>query len=168
MHISGINSQPKVILPFMMKSSNLYLWWMGPPSKEEAFHSCVANKNRLPPKYESRSKLFSRNMDHLPSQSLSLVTRNIDHFEKLLTDIVRTNTDHEESTSVEYLEKIQKHLWSSENICEHLRTSEHILNTSENLYRISVINWGHPEKKCPHRGWLSIKVTTQLKTSESI
>ena len=40
-------------------------------------------------------------------------------------------------------------------------------NTSENLYRISVINWGHPEKKCPHRGWLSIKVTTQLKTSKN-
>ena len=30
-----------------------------------------------------------------------------------------------------------------------------------------MINWGHPEKKCPHRGWLSIKVTTQLKTSEN-
>ena len=90
-------------------------------------------------------------------------------------------------------------------ICEHLRTSEHILNTSENLYRISLINWGHPEniwkqlrtsenisgtsenisgtyenisgtseniwhhpeKKCPHRGWLCIKVAAQLKTSEN-
>ena len=71
------------------------------------------------------------------------------------------------STSIECLEKIRKHLWSSDNIGEHLRTSEHILNTSENLYRISVINWGHPEKKCPHRGWLSIQVTTQLKTSEN-
>ena len=30
-----------------------------------------------------------------------------------------------------------------------------------------MINWGHPEKKRPHRGWLSIKVTTQLKTSEN-
>ena len=70
-------------------------------------------------------------------------------------------------TSIEYLKKIQKDLWSSENIFEHLRTSEHILNTSQNLYRISVINWGHPEKKCPHRGWLSIKVTTQLKTSKN-
>ena len=85
-------------------------------------------------------------------------------------NILRTSREHLENikrTSIEYLEKIQKHLWSSENICEHLRTSEHILNTSENLYRISVINWGHPEKKCPHRGWLSIKVTTQLKTSEN-
>ena len=85
-------------------------------------------------------------------------------------NILRTSREHLENikrTSIEYLEKIQKHLWSSENICEHLRTSEHILNTSENLYRISVINWGHPEKKCPHRGWLSIKVTTQLKTSKN-
>ena len=85
-------------------------------------------------------------------------------------NILGTSREHLENikrTSIEYLEKIQKHLWSSENICEHLRTSEHILNTSENLYRISVINWGHPEKKCPHRGWLSIKVTTQLKTSEN-
>ena len=84
--------------------------------------------------------------------------------------ILGTSREHLENikrTSIEYLEKIQKHLWSSENICEHLRTSEHILNTSENLYRISVINWGHPEKKCPHRGWLSIKVTTQLKTSKN-
>ena len=82
---------------------------------------------------------------------------------------LQTSREHLENikrTSINYLEKIQKHLWSSENICEHLRTSEHILNTSENLDRISVINWGHPEKKCPHRGWLSIKVTTQLKTSE--
>ena len=81
-----------------------------------------------------------------------------------------TSREHLENikrTSTEYLEKIQKHLWSSENVSEHLRTSERILNTSENLYRISVINWGHPEKKCPHRGWLSIKVTTQLKTSEN-
>ena len=85
-------------------------------------------------------------------------------------NILRTSREHLENikrTSIEYLEKIQKHLWSSENICEHLRTSEHILNTSENLYRISVINWGHPEKKCLHRGWLSIKVTTQLKTSKN-
>ena len=85
-------------------------------------------------------------------------------------NILGTSREHLENikrTSIEYLEKIQKHLWSSENICEHLRTSEHILNTSENLYRISVINWGHPEKKCPHRGWLSIKVTTQLKTSKN-
>ena len=29
-----------------------------------------------------------------------------------------------------------------------------------------MIKRGHPEKKCLHRGWLSIKVTTQLKTSE--
>ena len=109
-------------------------------------------------------------------------------------NILEKSREHLENikrTSIEYLEKIQKHLWSSENICEHLRTSEHILNTSENLYRISVINWGHPEniwkqlrtsenisgtseniwhhpeKKCPHRGWLSIKVTTQLKTSKN-
>ena len=85
-------------------------------------------------------------------------------------NILRTSREHLENikrTSIDYLEKIQKHLWSSENICEHLRTSEHILNTSENLYRISVINWGHPEKKCLHRGWLSIKVTTQLKTSKN-
>ena len=90
--------------------------------------------------------------------------------EKKPVIILGTSREHLENikrTSIEYLEKIQKHLWSSENICEHLRTSEHILNTSENLYRISVINWGHPEKKCPHRGWLSIKVTTQLKTSEN-
>ena len=89
---------------------------------------------------------------------------------KIPVNILRTSREHLENikrTSIEYLEKIQKHLWSSENICEHLRTSEHILNTSENLYRISVINWGHPEKKCPHRGWLSIKVTTQLKTSKN-
>ena len=52
------------------------------------------------------------------------------------------------------------------NIWEHLSTSEHILITYENLYRISVINWGSFEK-CPHRGWLSIKFTTQLKTSEN-
>ena len=80
---------------------------------------------------------------------------------------LRTSRQHLENiktTSIEYLEKIQKHLWSFENICEHLRTCKHILNISENLYRISLINWGHPEKKCPHRGWLSIKVTTQLKT----
>ena len=30
-----------------------------------------------------------------------------------------------------------------------------------------MINWGHPEKKGPHRGWLSIKVTIQLKTSKN-
>ena len=58
-------------------------------------------------------------------------------------------------------------LMSSLNISEHLRTSEHILTTSEDLYRISMINWGHPEKKCRHRGWLSMKVPTQLKTSEN-
>ena len=84
-------------------------------------------------------------------------------------NILRTSREHLENikrTSIEYLEKIQKHLWSSENICEHLRTSEHILITYENLYRISVINWGSFEK-CLHRGWLSIKFTTQLKTSEN-
>ena len=84
-------------------------------------------------------------------------------------NILRTSREHLENikrTSIDYLEKIQKHLWSSENICEHLRTSEHILITYENLYRISVINWGSFEK-CPHRGWLSIKFTTQLKTSEN-
>ena len=68
-------------------------------------------------------------------------------------NILRTSREHLENikrASIEYLEKIQKHLWSSENISEHLRRiSEHILI----LYRISVIKWGHPEKKCPHRGW---------------
>ena len=75
-------------------------------------------------------------------------------------NILRTSREHLENmnrTSIKYLEKIQKHLWSSENICEHLRTSEHILNTSENLYRISVINWGHPEN-----------IWKQLRTSENI
>ena len=63
--------------------------------------------------------------------------------------------------------------WRRENpktsvtIWKHLWTSQNILNTSENLYRISVINWGHPGKKCLHSGWLSIKVTTQLKTLEN-
>ena len=69
--------------------------------------------------------------------------------------ILGTSREHLENikrTCKEYLEKIQKHLWSSENICKHLRTSEHILNTSENLYRISVINWGHPEKKMSAQG----------------
>ena len=32
---------------------------------------------------------------------------------------------------------------------------------------MSMINWGHSEKKCPHRGWSSIKVTTQLRTLEN-
>ena len=84
-------------------------------------------------------------------------------------NILRTSREHLENikrTSIDYLEKIQKHLWSSKNICEHLSTSEHILITYENLYRISVINWGSFEK-CLHRGWLSIKFTTQLKTSEN-
>ena len=53
-----------------------------------------------------------------------------------------------------------------ENIWKQLRTSENISGTSENI-------WHHPEKKCPHRGWLCIKVTTQLiwkyrKTAENI
>ena len=74
--------------------------------------------------------------------------------------ILGTSREHLENirrTSIENLEKIQKHLWSSENICEHLRTSEHILNTSENLYRIFVINWGHPEN-----------IWKQLRSSENI
>ena len=77
------------------------------------------------------------------------------------------------------------------NICDHLWTSQHILNTSENLYGFSVINRGHPENiwrhlwniwkhltsswknvrtgggYASHRGRLSIKVTTQLKTLEN-
>ena len=61
----------------------------------------------------------------------------------------------------------REHPRTSVNIWKHLWRSENILNTSENLCRISVIKWGHPEKKCPQRGWLSIKVTTQLKTSEN-
>ena len=92
-------------------------------------------------------------------------------------NILRTSREHLENikrTSIECLEKIQKHLRSSENICEHQRTSEHILNTSENLYRISVIYWGHPEKKRLHRGWLVIQksynpaenIGKQLRTSE--
>ena len=42
MHISGINSQSNVILPFMMKSSNLYLWWiLAPASKKTMKHFII-------------------------------------------------------------------------------------------------------------------------------
>ena len=94
----------------------------------------------------------------------------LEHPENILKKSSKKSREHLENikrTSIEYLENIQKDLWSSENIFEYLITSEFILNTSENFYRIFVINWGPPEKKCPHRGWLSIKVTTQLKTSEN-
>ena len=84
-------------------------------------------------------------------------------------NILRTSREHLENikrTSIDYLEKIQKHLWSSKNICEHLSTSEHILITYENLYRISVINWGwfssvwrgfhqSDQKAVRSGGWLS-------------
>ena len=93
----------------------------------------------------------------------------LEHPENILEKSCIKSWEHLEKikrTSIEYLENIQKDLWSSENIFEYLITSEFILNTSENFYRISVINWGHPEKKYPHRGWSSIKLLTQLKTSE--
>ena len=54
-----------------------------------------------------------------------------------------------------------------ENIWKQLRTSENISGTSENISGTSENIWHHPEKKCPHRGWLCIKVATQLKTSEN-
>ena len=94
----------------------------------------------------------------------------LEHPENILAKSCKKSWEHLENikrTSIEYLENIQKDLWSSENIFEYLITSEFILNTSENFYRISVINWGHPEKKCLHRGWSSIKLPTQLKTSEN-
>ena len=94
--------------------------------------------------------------------------------------------------NVDLILAVDSELWSSENICKHLKTSEHILNTSENLYGISVINWGHPGNIWKHlwniwkhltsswekmsaqgvvmhctEVWLSIKVTTQLKTLEN-
>ena len=96
-----------------------------------------------------------------------------EHPENILenpANILRTSREHLENikrTSIEYLENIKKDLWSSENIFEYLITSEFILNTSENFYRIFVINWGPPEKKCLQRGWSSIKLPTQLKTSEN-
>ena len=49
----------------------------------------------------------------------------------------------------------------------NLMTKFYYNDHTEHLYRKAVINLGHPEKKFPHRGWLSIKVTTQLKTSEN-
>ena len=89
-------------------------------------------------------------------------------------------------TSIEYLEKIMtsviiwKHLWTSESIRAHLIIPiEYLINwghpeniglqlrTSENIPGTSVNIWFHPEKTCPHRGWLCIKVTTRLKTLEN-
>ena len=94
----------------------------------------------------------------------------LEHPENILKKSSKKSGEHLENikrTSIEYLENIQKDLWSSENIFEYLITSEFILNTSENFYRIFVINWGPPEKKCLQRGWSSIKLPTQLKTSEN-
>ena len=71
-------------------------------------------------------------------------------------NILRTSRKHQEDM-YRISRKNPKKLWLSENICEHLTTSEHILNTSENLYRIFVINWGHPEN-----------IWKQLRTSENI
>ena len=51
-----------------------------------------------------------------------------------------------EGTSV----SIYEYLWTSENIWKHLRSYGHILNTSENVHRISVSNWDHPENIWKH------------------
>ena len=75
-------------------------------------------------------------------------------------------------TSIEYLKKIQKDLWSSENIFEHLITSQFILNTSENFYRVSVMaSW----EKMSAQGVVINKTSNpaenfrkQLRTSENI
>ena len=56
-------------------------------------------------------------------------------------NILRTSRKHQEDIYRISREnpKTSVIIWKHK---EHLKTSEHILNTSENLYRISVINWG--------------------------
>ena len=59
------------------------------------------------------------------------------------------------------------HWGHPENIWKQLRISENISGTSENISGTSENIWHHPEKRCPHRGWLCIKVAAQLKTLEN-
>ena len=70
------------------------------------------------------------------------------------SDIIRTSKKQYGKIlriSKEHLENIQEHPWTLENIQEHLRTYEHILNTFENVHRICVSNWEHPENIREHQ-----------------
>ena len=99
----------------------------------------------------------------------------LEHPENILEKSCKKSWEHLENIkriSIEYLEKIQKDLWSSENIFEHLITSQFILNTSENFYRVSVMaSW----EKMSAQGVVINKTSNpaenfrkQLRTSENI
>ena len=86
-------------------------------------------------------------------------------------DILRTPKKHQEDIYRIPRENhdICDHLKTSVNICKYLSTSwthliipiEYLINWGhpENIglqLRTSENIWHHPEKKCPHRGWLCI------------
>ena len=62
--------------------------------------------------------------------------------------MVMISFDVKETWTINDIERSRKYIYKLKNSTPHihLRTSEHTLKTSENFYRISVINLGHPEK----------------------